>query len=134
MTQFLTLECPNDKAVRWITDTLKRANLQVATSFDLHTTRPAYTDYPCPHHGSAACDCQMVVLLVYGADSRPATLVVHSSDGRTWLSLIDYPGQRPSPTLRAAILTTLSPDSSPLHLQEQVTSKASTHCSEENGI
>ena len=134
MAQLLTLESKYDEAMKWITETLKRAHLQVATSFDLRTTRPAYTDYPCPHHGSAACDCQMVVLLVYGTDSRPATLVIHSSDGSTWLSLIDYPGQRPSPTLRAAILTTLSPDTSPLYPQEQVASKASTHCTEENGI
>ena len=28
---------------------------------------------------------------MYGTDSRPATLVVHSSDGRSSLSLIDPP-------------------------------------------
>ncbi|MGB3715780.1 MAG: hypothetical protein WA996_15245 [Candidatus Promineifilaceae bacterium] len=118
MAQLFALENPYDEALRWITETLKRVNLQVATSFDLRETRTAYTNCPCPHHGTAACDCQIVVLLVYGADGSPATLLVHSSDGRTWLSLTDYPGQRPSPSLRAAILTALSPDTSPFHPHE----------------
>jgi hypothetical protein len=123
MTQFLTLEYPNDEAVHWITETLTRANLQIATSFDLRATRAAYADCPCPHHGEAACDCQMVVLLIYSTDSRPATLVVHSSDGRTWLSLTDFPGQRPTPQLRAAILTALSPNTPLFHPHEQVNPK-----------
>jgi hypothetical protein len=110
MTQLLTIECPNDEAVRWITETLNHAHLQVAASFDLRTTRTAFADCPCPHHATTICDCQMLVLLVYGSDARPATLVVHSREGRTWLSLADFAGQRPSSTLRAAILTALSQD------------------------
>ena len=108
MTQLLTIERPYDEALRWIDETLKLAHLPVATSFDLRSTRTAYTDCPCPHHGTAACDCQMAVLLIYGADAQPATLLVHSSDGRTCISLADFPGQRPSPTLRAAILGAFS--------------------------
>jgi hypothetical protein len=115
MTQLLTLECPNDEAVRWITEKLNHAHLQVAASFDLRTTRATSADCPCPHHGTSTCDCQIVVLLVYDAGDPPATLLVHSSDGCTWLSLTDFPGQRPSPSLRAAILTALSPDKSPFH-------------------
>ncbi len=120
MARLLTLERPYDEALRWIDETLKPAHLQVATSFDLRTTRTAYTDCPCPHHGTAACDCQMAVLLIYGADAHPATLLVHSCDGRTCISLADFPGQRPSPTLRAAILgafsinPTLSQQSTPV--------------------
>ncbi len=123
MTQMLTLENPYDEALHWITETLNRANLQVATSFDLRTTRPSLPDCPCPHHGTAGCDCQMVILLVYGPDARPATLVVHSSDGRSSLSLADFPGQRPSPSLRAAIQKALSPSTSPFHSQKQTTPK-----------
>ena len=118
MPQFLSLECPYDESLRWITETLKHAHLQVTPSFDLRTARSAHPDYPCPHHGPAVCDCQIVMLLVYSLDDHPATLVVHGSDGRTWLSLTDFPGQRPSPSLRAAILTALSPDKAPFQPHE----------------
>lgn len=108
MAQILTLECPSEEAVRWTTEALALANLQVATSFDLRTARAAHTECACPHHGTAACDCQMVVLLVYGRDTCPATLVVHGRDGRTYVSLADIPGQRPSPKLAATIVATFS--------------------------
>jgi hypothetical protein len=108
MAQMLTIDCPSEEAVRWITEGLALADLQVAPSFDLRTARAAHTECSCPYHGTAACDCQMVVLLVYGKDACPATLVVHGRDGSTYLSLADTPGQRPSPKLAATIFTTLS--------------------------
>lgn len=108
MAQLLTLDCPSEEATRWTADTLARADLQAVTSFDLRTTRAAQTDCACPHHGTSACDCQMVVLLVYGRDGGPATLVLHGRDGRTYLSLADTSGQRPPPKLAAAIFAALS--------------------------
>lgn len=95
MAQILTLEYPSEEAVRWITDTLISADLKVAISFDLRAARATHVECSCPHHGTAACDCQMVVLLVYGADVYPASLVVHGRDGRTYVSLVSSPGQRP---------------------------------------
>ncbi len=108
MAQLLTIERPYDEALRWIGESLKLAQLKVATSFDLRSVRTVDNDCSCPHHGTAACDCQMAVLLIYGADAQPATLLVHSSNGRTCISLTDFPGQRPSPPLRAAILGAFS--------------------------
>ena len=119
MAQLLTLECPSGEAVRWITETLTRADLQVTTSFDLRTARAAHTECACPRHGTAACDCQMVVLLVYGTEACPATLVVHGRDGRTHLSLADTPGQRPSQGLAASIFITLSLEAFSYHEQAQ---------------
>jgi hypothetical protein len=113
MAQILTLECPGEEAVRWITEALIGADLQVATSFDLRTARVAHTECSCSHHGTAACDCQMVMLLVYGAEAHPATLVVHGRNGRTHLSLADTPGQRPPRKLTAAVLAALKPDAFP---------------------
>jgi hypothetical protein len=108
MAQLLTIERPYDEALRWIGESLKLAHLKVATSFDLRSVRTVDNDCSCAHHGTAACDCQMAVLLIYGADAQPATLLVHSSNGRTCISLTDFPGQRPSPPLRAAILGAFS--------------------------
>jgi hypothetical protein len=117
MTQLFTLECPGDEAVLWIIEALTRADLQVTTSFDLRVAREAHSDCPCPYHGTAVCDCQMVVLVVYGPSAAPATLVVHSRDGHTWLSPADDPGKRLSRKLVAAFRAKLSSDNSPLHLQ-----------------
>lgn len=108
MARMLALECPSEEAVPWIAETLAQANLQVATSFDLHTARETHMGCSCPHHGAAACDCQLVVLLVYGTDAYPATLVIHGRDRRTFLSLADSTGQRPSPKLAATIFASLS--------------------------
>lgn len=121
MAQKLMLEGPSQEVVRWITEALALADLQVATSFDLRTARAAHTECSCPYHGTAACDCQMVVLLVYGTDAYPATLVVHGRDGRNYLSLADTPGQRPSPKLAATIFTALTIDTFSHHQQEQAT-------------
>lgn len=121
MAQMLTLECRSEETVRWITKALSSADLQVATSFNLRTARTAHTECGCPHHGTASCDCQMVVLLVYGADACPATLVVHERDGSTNMSLVDTPGQRPSSILTATILAALTLDSFAHHLQQAQT-------------
>jgi hypothetical protein len=113
MGQIRTIEYPSEEALRWIIEALTGVELQVATSFDLSTARGARPGCTCPHHGTAACDCQMVVLLVYGIDACPATLVVHGRDGQTYLSLANIPGQRPSPELAATIFSAIDPDAFP---------------------
>lgn len=58
-------------------------------TFDLHAARAASHDCPCPNHETDECDCQMVVLLVYGKAEGPVTLILHGNDGQTWFSLAD---------------------------------------------
>jgi len=85
-------------------------------TFDLHTARHALDDCPCPNHGTEECDCQMVVLLVYGKtsdvstplDTSPVTLILHGNDGQTWVSIADNPGQRADERLIAAAIRALS--------------------------
>lgn len=84
-----------DEVLPWLKQQLSRAGLRVIQTFDLRLTTALKLGYcSCPHHGTGQCDCQMVVLLVYGGDLKPATLILHGNDGQTWLSLIDHPGQR----------------------------------------
>ena len=109
MSQLLALEYPCDRTVYWVTESLKNAGLRVVTSFNLQSARAAASPCTCPHHGTADCDCQMVVLLVYGSDSSPATLVAHGHDGQTWLSLVETPEQQPSPKLKESIELALKP-------------------------
>ena len=110
MTQPLfTTPGSGDKAIAKATDVLQQAGYQVMRSFDLNAARAAHVDCSCPHHGTTMCDCQMVVLLVYGQDGPPVTLTAHSRDGRTQFALVNDPAQRPSPDLENAIINLLLP-------------------------
>lgn len=103
VNQLLTIAYSCDQAVRWATGALENVGLQVVNSFDLQLARAASSPCTCPRHGTTDCDCQMVVLLVYGASGGPATLIAHGHDGQTWLSLIETPEQRPLPHLKKSI-------------------------------
>ena len=98
--------CVGNEAVTTVTDVLNETGLRVITSFDSQLTR---TPTSCPHHGTAVCDCQVVILLVYDKDGQPATLLAHGQDGETWISLAVAPGQRPSARLENRIKQALSP-------------------------
>jgi hypothetical protein len=101
--ELLILNLAADQALPLITQLMTRLGLQVIPSFDLRTARSAPAACACPHHGTQQCDCQMVVLLLYGADEDPATLVVHGRGGKTFLSLVDTPQQRLKPELPSLI-------------------------------
>jgi hypothetical protein len=91
----------------WIVQKLHGLGLQTTVTFDLQVARHGHVDCSCPHHGTDQCDCQMVVILVYGASSRPASLVVHSHHGKTQFSLVDLPQQSVNVELEESLLDTL---------------------------
>lgn len=72
-------------------------------TFDLQDARVGAGECPCPEHGTEKCNCQMIVVLIYGQGKQPATLVLHGSDERTWLSLVNSPVQPVDPATRRAI-------------------------------
>jgi len=104
---FLIIVQSYDEALDWVTCRLSSVGLHVMRTFDLQAARHIHAGCPCPHHGTEQCDCQMVVLLVYGGDNRPISMVAHSFDGRTWFSLVDTPQQRADPRLETAIIQAL---------------------------
>jgi len=108
-TPFLILEQPCDNAIDWVTRQIRSVDLQVVRTFDLHVARHTHANCPCPHHGTDQCDCQMVVLLVYGSDRQPVSIVAHGHNGQTWFSVVDTPQQRADPRLEAAIRLALVP-------------------------
>src|SRR5512140_2678676 len=83
---------------------LEGLGLRLVETFDLQTARLALTGCTCPYHGTADCDCQMVVLMVYGEAAAPAALMLHGNDGQTWVSLPET-GARgaPDPLLEQAL-------------------------------
>lgn len=95
-----------DKAVAWVTGRLGDAGLRVYCSFDLRSARNVSSSCACPYHRTDACDCQMVVLLVYQEQGSPATVVLHGHQGRTWLQLVDAPSAEQATAIEDALVTT----------------------------
>ncbi len=112
---FLILEQPWNEATAWVIRQVSDAGLQVLRTFDLQDARHDPADCPSPDQGTDRCDCQMVVLLIYGDDYQPVSLVAHGHDGRTWFSIVDTPQQRADPRLERAILQALPVDAALPH-------------------
>lgn len=107
ISPFLSINHSCDEALQWTKQQLLQADLRSIQTFDLHTARLAMHDCPCPNHGTDECDCQMVVLLVYGKAAEPATLILHGNDGQTWVSIANDPRQRADAKLINSIRQTL---------------------------
>ncbi|MCX6056642.1 MAG: hypothetical protein NTW69_00600 [Chloroflexi bacterium] len=100
---FLSVNKPCHESLQWTKKQLLDADLRVVQTFDLQTARIGVHDCPCPNHGTEECDCQMVVLLVYGITADPATLTLHGNNGQTWFSLTNNPNQQGNQQLITAI-------------------------------
>ena len=107
---FLIVDLPCDKALKTTKKKLSHANLRALQTFDLCTTRARQPqqDCPCPNHGTAECDCQMVVLMDYGETAEPVTLILHGSDGQTSFSIADDSPLRADKKLVASIKEALT--------------------------
>ena len=85
----IPLDCSCGEALASIQRSLDCRGLRALQTFDLHDARLREADSACPYHGTSACDCQMLVLMVYGEAAAPATLMLHGHDGQTWISLVE---------------------------------------------
>ena len=121
---FLILEKSCNEAIAWIIGQVSGVGLQVIRTFDWQVASHDPSHCSCPHHGTDQCDCQIVVLLIYGDNYKPVSLVAHSHDGRTWFSLVDSPQQRADPRLQRALRRAL-PDESILSMGQLFWSHAS---------
>ena len=96
MREIATETLNANETVLRLTSRLSESEYQVTRSFDLQTARSelrAPEECPCPHHGSAACTCQYVVLIVNKPAEAPTSVVIHGHDDRTLISV----GQRGDP-------------------------------------
>lgn len=105
-TELGMIDGDGDKASDWVTGRLEEAALRVYRSFDLRSTRDAGGDCTCPDHGTDACDCQMVVLLIYRGQGAPATVVLYGHQGRTWMVLADAPDAELATMIEDALVST----------------------------
>src|SRR5215207_199870 len=112
MTPFLTVHLACDRTLPWVSQQLLKARLRSVQTFDLHIARAALHDCDCPQHGTDQCDCQMIVLLVYGSTTEPITLILHGNNGQTWLSIPN--GTASNATLVSQIQNSLQTGSLPV--------------------
>ena len=103
LSPFLLLDCSCDQALQITRTKLSQAGLRAMQTFNLNTARLGLHNCSCPNHGTEACDCQMIVLLVYGESAEPATLILHGNDGQTWLSLVNNSVQHVDPSIQRSI-------------------------------
>jgi hypothetical protein len=94
-TRLSTLNLDCETVIARFSRQLEDVGLRVVRSFDLKSACASFPDMTCPHHGDEVCDCQMVILLVYGANPAPASVVLHSHRSNTDVDLVDVPNNRP---------------------------------------
>lgn len=104
-----SIACTGDKASTWVSGRLADVGFRVYRSFDLRSASGVDSRCACPHHGTEACDCQMVVLLVYAGQRAPATVVLHGHLGKTWMVL----AEAPDAALQTTIVEALAPGTTP---------------------
>jgi hypothetical protein len=103
LAPFLSVNRSCEETLQWLGACLSGAGLKMLQTFDLNTARFAVTGCACPNHGTDECDCQMVIVLVYGKVEAPAALILHGNDGQTSLSLVNTPLQHADPALQQSI-------------------------------
>ena len=107
-TSLLTLAQSHEDALSDVTLSLRSNGLQVVRSFDLQSACASSPGQFCPHHPGKVCDCQLVVLLIYGGVSRPVSLIAHSNDGVTQIGWGQFPNEKPDPILESRITEVLN--------------------------
>ena len=103
MNESILYDCNGETAAQAATEALTRRGFRVVRSFDLRSALAplaAHADCECPHHGTAQCTCQFVVLLVYGDPSAgsggaPVVITAHSRDAQAQVQIV-----RPTGMLR----------------------------------
>jgi hypothetical protein len=103
------LDRPCNETLAWAKTQLSQTGLRVLQTFDLNTARHAFADDPCPHHGTSPCDCQIVILLIYGMANEPTTLILQGNDGKTWILLESHALHQNDAITCASIETALQP-------------------------
>ena len=107
MNDDLTFNSTGEAAARTATTALIRCGLHVVRSFDLRSARTPHVNCDCPHHGTAQCTCQFVVLLVYGEAAAPLVLTLHSHDDRTSAQIVRDAANAPDPHLAEQVMAAL---------------------------
>jgi hypothetical protein len=107
MNDSLLFDCNGETAARAATEALTRHGFRVVRSFDLRSAMAAHAECDCPHHGTAQCTCQFVVLLVYDKKGAPAVVTAHSRDIQAQVQIVHDANTHPDPRLVTPVMAAL---------------------------
>lgn len=107
MNTTILINADSETAAQTITVILTRQGHRVLRSFDLRSALTAHPESICPCHGTTPCNCQFVVLLVYGRTTRPVVVIAHGHDQKTNLQLVVDPQERSDPDLSAEVMSAI---------------------------
>ncbi|GIK37536.1 MAG: hypothetical protein BroJett011_13690 [Chloroflexota bacterium] len=107
MNHTILLNTDSETAAQTVTAILARQGHRVLRSFDLRSALVAHPERVCPCHGTSPCNCQFVVLLVYGRAARPVVVIAHGHDQETSLQLVPDPQERPDPDLAGEVMAAI---------------------------
>ena len=128
MQNTLLLGINGDEAVKTITENLKGHGFYVLRSFDLRSALTTVeVGCECPHHGTEKCDCQYVVLLIYGAAVEPVTLTTHSHNNQTRVQIVRDATMNPDPHVVESVMTVLLETSPTSPISPLVNEEATGH-------
>ncbi len=96
-----------ETAAQAATEAFTRRGFRVVRSFDLRSAMATHADCECPHHGTARCTCQFVVLLVYGESGAPVVITTHSRDAQAQAQIVHDANTRPDPRLVEQVMAAL---------------------------
>lgn len=86
---------------------LTRRGLQAVRSFDLRSALAANMACECPHHGLSPCDCQWVVMQIFGDTVQPVVLTVHGREAWTQVQIVRDATTVPDPRLAEQVVAAL---------------------------
>lgn len=107
MNNQILLNADSETTAQMVTNILTRQGYRVLRSFDLRSALTAQPDNVCPCHGTTPCNCQFVVLLVYGRAACPVVVIAHGHDGETSVQLVSDPLVQPDPDLATQIMAAM---------------------------
>ncbi len=108
MNESILFNCDSETATQTATTALTRHQLSIVRSFDLRSALGSHLGCDCPHHGTDQCNCQFVVLLIYGQAAEPVVLTTHSRDDWTEARLVHDVNTIPNRQLVEAVMTALA--------------------------
>ena len=107
---FITLHQDPQTVLEWVRKQIWAAGLEVICTFDLQLARKNQQSNTCPQHGSMACNCQLMILMVYKSPNAPISLIGYGDSSCTSLSVINTPEQQADPLLFESLREILSLD------------------------
>lgn len=117
LSSLFQINLPLNRACEAVKEMLESKGWAYAQTFDLQVARASHPECPCPFHGTARCDCQMLIIVIYAPEHEPMTLTLHGHENRTWVSLAALDGQdldsEMTRDLRRSLRVSLAPSGKP---------------------